>query len=85
MKRKCRKNNFFYVGIDKIKTKKTWYVCFLKCSLNFRAHALQSELRKISISNFVKFQLQSMSFKIELAFEKTNIIFHQNRAKKEIY
>ena len=28
---------------------------FFKCSLNFRAYALQSELNKVSISNFVKF------------------------------
>ena len=45
---------------------------FFKCSLNFRAHALQLELSKVSISNFVKFKLQSMSSKIEGAFEKTN-------------
>ena len=64
---------------------KTWFVRFFKCSLNFRAHALQSELSKTSISNFVKFELQSMSSKIERAFEKTNKIFHQNRAKKDIY
>ena len=61
------------------------YVCFFKCSLNFRAHALQSELSKTSKSNFVKFELQSMSSKIEGVFEKTNNIFHQNRAKKDIY
>ena len=54
---------------------KTWFVRFFKCSLNFRAHALQLELSKVSISNFVKFELQSMSSKIERAFEKTNIIF----------
>ena len=60
---------------------KTWFVCFFKCTLNFRANALQSE---VSISYFVKFRLQSMSFKIERAFEKTNEIFHQNRAQKDI-
>ena len=43
---------------------------FVKCLLNFRAHALQSKLNIVSISNFVKFRLQSMSFKIERAFEK---------------
>ena len=47
-----------------------------KCSLNFRAHALQSELNKVSISNFVKFQLQRISSKIERAF-------HKNKAKKD--
>ena len=50
------------------------FVRFFKCSLNFRAHALQSELSKTSILNFVKFKLQSMSSKIERAFEKTNKI-----------
>ena len=72
------------VEIGKIKTN-TWFVCFLKCMLNYRAHALQSKLNKVSISNFVLFRLQSMSFKIEQAFEKTNQIFHQKRAKKDIY
>ena len=36
----------------------------------FEAHTLQSELNKVSISNFLKFQLQSNSSRIELAFEK---------------
>ena len=61
------------------------FVCFFKCSLNFRAHALQSELSKTSISNFVKIELQSMDSIIERVFEKTNKIFHQNMAKKDIY
>ena len=46
------------------------YVRFFKCSLNFRAHALQSELNKVGYTNFAKFRLQSMSSKIERAFEK---------------
>ena len=46
------------------------FVCFFKCLLNFRAHALQSELNKVGYTNFVKLRLQSMSFKIERAFEK---------------
>ena len=50
---------------------KTFFVCFFKCSLNFIAQALQSELNKVSLSNFVKFRLQSMTSKIERAFEKT--------------
>ena len=61
--------------------KKTWLVYFVKYSLNFRAHALQTELNKVSTSNFVKFQLKSMRSKIEPVFEN----FHQNRAKKDIY
>ena len=80
---KTKKNNVL-VGFGKMKIK-TLFVRFFKCSLNFRAHALQLELSKVSIFNFVKFELQSMSSKIERAFEKTNIIFHQNRAKKDIY
>ena len=43
---------------------------FFKCSLNFRVHAVQSELTKVSIANFVKFRFQSMSSTIEQAFEK---------------
>ena len=43
---------------------------FFKCLLDFRAHALQLELNKVVYTNFVKFRLQSMSFKIERAFEK---------------
>ena len=80
---KRKKKNYVQVELGKMKIK-TWNVCFFKCSLNFRAHALQSELNKVSISNFSKFQLQSNSSNIEQAFEKNNIIFHQNRAKKEI-
>ena len=49
---------------------KTWFVCFYKCLYDFRSHALQSELNKVSISNIVKFRLQSMSSKIEREFEK---------------
>ena len=48
------------------------YVWFFKCSLNFRAHALQIELNKVGYNNFAKFRLQSMSSKIEQAFKKTN-------------
>ena len=48
------------------------YVRFFKCSLNFKAYALQFELNKVEYTNFAKFQLQSMSSKIEGAFEKTN-------------
>ena len=46
-------------------------VRFFKCSLNFRAHALQFELNKVGYTNFAKLQLQSMSSKIGGAFEKT--------------
>ena len=36
----------------------------------FRAHTLQSELNKVSKSNFLKLQLQRMSSKIERVFKK---------------
>ena len=64
---------------------KAWFVYFFKYMLNFEAHALQSELNKGSVSNFLKFQLQSMSSKIERAFEKIIKIFHQYKAKNDIY
>ena len=53
---------------------------FFKCALNFRAYVMQSELNKVSLSNFVKFQLQRISSKIEQAFEKKE---KKNRAKKD--
>ena len=56
---------------------------FFKCSFNFRAHALQSEPYKVSVSNFVKFQLQSMSYKIGRALEKmTKNTFIKIRLKR---
>ena len=53
------------------------FVNFFKCSLNFRAHALQSKLNKVQYTNFVKFRLKSMSFKIERVFEEItkNVFF----------
>ena len=53
-----------------------WICCpFFKCSLNFRANALQLRLNKVWSTNFVKFRLQSTSSKIEQAFEK-DVIFN---------
>ena len=63
---------------------KNIFCCFFKCSLNFRAHALQSELNKVSISNFVKFRLQSMSSKIERAFKKTTKFSIKIRLKRTL-
>ena len=40
-----------------------------KCMLNLKAQYWKSELIKVSISNFVKFRLQSLISKIERAFE----------------
>ena len=52
------------------------FVIFLKSSLNFRAHELQLELNKVGFSNLVNFGFQSMSCKIEQAFEKmTKYVF----------
>ena len=76
------RNEIFFLCLRKSANKKTlklelekWrlniLVCFFKCLLNFRTHALKLELNKVSISNFAKFRLQSMSSKIERAFEKT--------------
>ena len=57
------------VGVGKLKTKNI-YCHFFKCLPNFRAHVLQSNLNKVSIFNFVKFQLQRMNSKIEQALKK---------------
>ena len=49
---------------------------FFKCSLNFKAYALQLELNKVGYTNFVKLRLQNMSSKIERTFEKiTKYVF----------
>ena len=69
LRRKCQKN-CVKIEFGKMKTIQNM---FFLCLPNFRAHALQSELSKVSISNFVKFQLQSMSSKVEQAFEKNDI------------
>ena len=49
------------------------------------AHALQSKLNKVSISNFVKFRLLSMSSKMRQAFEKKKKKIHINMAKKTLF
>ena len=76
------RTNYIYVGAGKMKIK-AYFVIF-KCSLNFRAHALQSELNNVSILNFVKFLLQSMSSKIEQAFEKTAKKNHNNTIIRQL-
>ena len=48
-----------------------FFFLFFKCSPNFRAHNLQSELNNVWYTNFVKFWLQSMRSKIERTFKKT--------------
>ena len=50
--------------------------------LNFIAHALQSELNKVSIANYVKFRLQTLSSKIERAFENTTKFSIKIRPKR---
>ena len=53
------------------KLRKKHILLFFQMLPQFRAHALQSELNKVSISKFVKFLLQSMISKNKRAFEKT--------------
>ena len=50
----------------------------------FQMLALQSELNKVSISNFVKFKLQSMSSKTEQAFEKRTKFSIKIRLKRTL-
>ena len=45
-----KEKNDVKVGFGKMKIK-TWNVCFFKCLLNLRAHALQLELSKVSLSS----------------------------------
>ena len=61
---------------------KTWFVRFFKCSFVLRVGAFIFELDKVSMSNFVKFEFQSMTLKIEEVFEKTNKILSQKMAKR---
>ena len=77
------KKNHDKDGVGKMKTK-TYFCCFFKGLLDLRAHALQSEINKVSISNLVKFRLQSMSSKIEPAFEKTTKFSMKIRLKRTI-
>ena len=54
------------------------------CLLNFKAHALQSELNQVSISHFLKFGLQRMCSKIEQELKKKIYKKNKNRAKKTL-
>ena len=65
----CLVNNFWVIFLLE-------NLSFFKCSLNFRVHALQSVLNQVGYANFVKIGLQSMSSKIELAYEKITIFFY---------
>ena len=49
---------------------KIWFVRFFKCSFVLRVGAVIFELDKVSMSNFVEFEFQSMTLKIERVFEK---------------
>lgn len=65
-----------------------FFSCFFKCSLNFKAHALQFDFNKVGYTSFAKFRLQSMSSKIERAFEKTNIpcfYLHLKKSKSKLF
>ena len=61
---------------------KTWYVRFFKCSFVLRVGAVIVELDKVSMSNFVKFVLRSMTLKIKGVFEKMKKILSQKLAKR---
>ena len=61
---------------------KIWFVCFFKCSLVLRFGAVIFELDKVSMSNFSKFEFQSMTLNFEREFEKTNKILSQKLAKR---
>ena len=61
---------------------KTCFVCFFKCSFVLRVGAVIFELDKDSMSNFVKFEFQSMALKIERVFEKTNNILSQKLSNR---
>ena len=65
--RKCGK---MMLRLELAKGRQKIFCHFFKCSISFRAHALQSELNKVSMSNFVKFQLQRINSKIRRAFDK---------------
>ena len=64
---------------------KTFFVIFFKCLLNFRAYALQLEHNKVGYTNFVKFQLQGISSKIERAFENMTKFSIKTGSKKTIF
>ena len=61
---------------------KTLLVCFFKCSFTKRVWAVIFELDDISISNFAKFQFQSMTLKIERVFEKRKKKLSHKLAKR---
>ena len=53
---------------------KTWFVRFFKYTL---VGAVIFELDKVSMSNYVKFEFQSMTLKNQRVFKKKNIILSQ--------
>ena len=63
---------------------KTWFVYFFKCSFVLKVCAVIFELDKVSMSNFVKFEILSMTLKIERVFEKTNKICSKKLAKRTL-
>ena len=60
---------------------KTLFVCFFKFSFLKRVCAVIFELVGVSTYNFVKFQFQRMTLKIERVFEKINKILSQKLDK----
>ena len=56
-------------GMGKMKTK-TYFVVFLNARSTLELMLCNRKPNKVSISNFVQFRLQSMSSKVEQAFEE---------------
>ena len=80
--RKCRKNDV-KLGVGKMKTKT--FFCLFQMLAQFQSScSAMKKLNKFSISNFVKFQLQIMSSKIERAFEKMTKFSIKIGAKKTL-
>ena len=61
---------------------KTWFACFFKCSFVLRAGGVIFELDKVNMSNFVKFELWSITLEIESVFEKNKQNFESKTGPK---
>ena len=61
---------------------KTWVARFFKCSFVLKVGTAIFELDNVSMSNFVKFEFWSMTFKIERVFKKRNKMLSHKLAKR---
>ena len=82
LKKKVQKNHG-KDGVGKMK-KKTYFVVLSKARSILELMLCNRNLTKRSISNFVKFRLQSISSKIERAFEKTTKFSIKIRLKRTL-